>query len=472
MGIIIGLTCALLLAITCSSPAFALSVSPSSVSVEAFTNQDALVWVNVTNNKEYEVFHVNFTRLNDVSFTGISNLSAGQSVSVPVKVRTTAAYSSSVVSNVWCERRSTVDVDPVTYNVTITAGGFVPSVVSLIQGSTVVFRNNDTLTHSVTGSSEDHELSVGASWSKVFDSSGEQVFFDRFSNLQFRANVTSRSSVEFVHDTADDAQLTLAINSVLVETNISMGIVTNDLSAQSNAQKNGVLRVKNDGTVSLRNVRPTAERWVTFTDSGFNLNAGEERFVVFYLTPSISNVSETGKNYSVNFVVSANNALSKNDTLRFVVPLEVVINQNATAAADFFKEKLAFCTQFPTSPLCMTEPVVKEVTKVVYETPPLPYNYSQDDVHRLNRNYLELNDKFDRLSNTMREDSVVIKDKLVVVENVTLGVNNTMTEYSEAFDTWSYGLLGLVVLALLGGGGFVLGRYWLRQKSDEEAIQT
>lgn len=458
----------------------AIIVSPSTISQTVYTFAPATFNLTITNSHSFDIFFLNFSKLNDFTFPALNNLSAGGNITLSGTISTTTAYSNTVSSLITYFYKSNINADPVTKNVSINASGFQPLNSQIIQGSIVRWTNNDTLTHTVTSTIFDQSLAPGETFQFTFNTIGNVSYFDRNTNLQGKVEVLDPFSLQFVHSPDNDVRINFSITSVLVETNLSATLLSGDkYTIDYNSQKGGVIKVSNVGSTQLRNVRMSANQWTLFSQNNFNVNSSQDVFAIFNLIPLITNESETGKNYSIIIDVFSDNALPVKLNLSVSIPLVSQVIPNSTTACDFFREKKVFCTAFPTSPFCATEPIIKEVSIVKYESPPLPYNYTQEDVLQLNRKYMSIDDRFQRFENYVKKGIDDLSNSTTAAransEQTRTTVESLRSENEDRKSlnkTLTVLAIILLVLVVVGGvGGYMLWRF-LKFNKQSGATKT
>lgn len=438
----------------------ALTIDPSGTFQQtAYTFQEQKVNFTIRNNHNFDIFFINFSKLNDFAFPSINNLSAGGNLSIQASILTTAAYNSQVSSLITYYYKTNISVDPVTKNITISSGGFLPQNVDLIKNSQIKWTNDDTLPHTVTSTLFDATLQPGESFSFTFTNTGNVSYFDRNTNLQGKISVIEPFDLQYVHVPANDVELNFSINSILVETNYTASLLSGNLySVEYNKKRDGVLKITNTGLTKLKNVQLSANQWISFSQNNFDLNASQDLFAVFTITPLVTNETETGRNYSLTITLNPVNALQTTLNLTVEIPLVSNVSFNQTTACDFFKEKKDFCNSFPSSPFCATEPIIKEVPIVKYESPPLPYNFTQDDIFQLTRKYLTIDDEMKKLNNFIKQEIDKIDNSTAVTKINTEQSKNTIEELRieneerKSLNKTLIVLMVVVIVLLIAGG--------------------
>lgn len=438
-------------------------VSPSSLSQIVYTGQPAQVEITIKNNFPFEITDLNFSKVQDITFQQFPSILANQSVSFNATVLSTSAYAKATSSTVSFFYASGISSGIITKNLSVTSTGFSTTNTTIVVGSTIVWKNDDSTTHSVTSTLWDNPLSPGSTFAYTFSTLGTYPYYDSFTGHSGFVNVVDASSITKVHNPDYDVSIPISLTSILIETNLSVSILNPQVyTIPYNANQQGVISVKNTGTKTARKIFFNGQ-WTTFSLQGFDVDPGAEKFVVFTIAPQILNSNDTGKNYSINFTLQSNNTLTNSQNILVDIPFFQDVVANSTAASDFFKEKKAFCDAYPTSPFCITEPIIQVQERVVYESPPVPYNFTQDDIKNMIANYNTMKDENSRLNNFIKDEVSHVKEDAANARATSDSTNSVVLDLKESNDQAQSRntiiIVALVSLLVLGGTGFFLRNY-------------
>lgn len=460
----------------------ALVVSPTNQKLLVYTYRPFTFEYNVSNTGNDTIYFLNFSVLKDFQFATLTNLSANQTATLRSNITTDTAYQTTLSGLLYYYVKSGVPVETGVYNVSITSNQFLPNDITIFAGSTVQWYNNDTLTQTVSGSFANANLSPNASFSFTFNAEGNFSYFSSTTNIQGVIRVLNPAPFEFVHNPTLDVPMSYQVDSVLVETELSMDIIITNLTIPYDKSRGGVLHVKNDFNQTAKRVRPGANQWITYSIADplgvFDLAPGEEQFVVFTLQPLVNNVNETGQNYTITLFVSANNTLEISKNISIEVPKVLEIT-NVTSLCDFFREKKTFCDAYPSSAYCVTEPLVRTVDRIVYQSPPLSVNYSSEQVVEMGRAIIIMKDEMQRINNFVKEQNAIIhndtRDALAGVSRTESAVNvlvETGKNNESALRNISIAAFAILFLVVLFGVGGYFGRKWYIAYRLGKATQT
>lgn len=402
-------------------------------------------------------------------------MTAGETKNVQIKIKSNSAYvKTGLQSTMSYFYKSGVVQDITNKKVFINEDGFKNSTVQIFEGSTITWINNDTIPHTVTGMFADQTINASLNFTHTFGTQGNFSYFDQFTGFTGQVQVLDIDQVELIHDPALDKKFKFNITSILVETDLLVTILeSNNFTIPYNGKKEGVIKIDNVGTKTAKGIRFKAN-WTLFNKQDFELNASTTTYVTFTITPAIVNVNDTNKNYVLPINVTTNNTAPVT-SLEFnvFVPQATNISIVEDDAAAFFQEKKEFCTAFPTSPFCITEPVIKEVNQTVYKSPPLPYNYTQEDVNRLNRNYLVMKEELRVISNFIQSEFFGLKntvnDSAAAVSSLEGDVRSVRSKQSELLNEEEENertirfILTFAVITILIGGLVLLSLVFFKQ---------
>lgn len=153
------------------------------------------------------------------------------------------------------------------------------------------------------------------------------------------------------------------------------------------------------------------------------MSPSEQTYIPFTIRPQVLSSDDTNKEYNISIIVYSNNTLPLNKSLSVFVPFKAnfTINDstsqffNKTFSDDFMISFInLFCAKFPDSIYC--KPQVIE--KVIYQSPPVPYTYTQEDIAKNERRTNEV------FANIERYDKDIHTQMSSVVESTTNTKNN------------------------------------------------
>jgi len=444
-----------------------LDITPETQDVSVFTNSAENAYVNLTNNGDKPLYSVSLSASNsDISFIDNDfDLGTNQTKQVKMIISTSATYTETLFVDVIYYERVDVTLQPTEDQISINNGGFDPNDKEVVEGSTIVWTNNDTISHSVTCDRFDVELQPGEQHTYVFSDVGIINYYDKFTNYNGKITILGKQGEDYAHNPNDDLSFALNVNSKKVETTLSIQLIDGDnFTVESNRQKDSVLLVENTGDSTAQSISFKGE-WITYGKSDFYLSPGDKTYVTFTISPQIMSSTETNQTYTKQIIAYSNNTLDVNQNISIFVPYMSNVSVEDTVS-EFFNNTLdddflmalhnMVCLANPEYTYCTPE--IKEV--VVYRSPPINVNYSTEDVHNMFRKQADIYNKVERsdkemnkLISQLNEESTTTRDATVEMKRMVEQLMENQDDSDSQIDTISYIILiiFLVVIMILGG---------------------
>jgi hypothetical protein len=227
-----------------------------------------------------------------------------------------------------------------------------------------------------------------------------------------------------VHSSDDDTSFTLHIVSKLEDTTLSIqSISQTDFTLDYDGSDSGFLIIKNTGSKKAVGVTLSAD-WIAFDKNNFDLSSGSSQAVNFVVSPYITDDSETNKTHTKTIKVSSSNSADVNQNVNIFINYASGFDEGITTEA-WWNAKKAFCTSFPTSPYCATEPVIVYQKVPEYDCPDILANMSAEDVQEILREGLKAYDAAHSTFNFMKTQS---DNNSVAIDQIFHDQNETKTE--------------------------------------------
>jgi len=464
----------------------AITITPTNQEVKIFSNLAKNVFINVTNEINESIYSVHLSSdKNYLTFVDNDfNLTSGESKEIKIAVNTASTFSENTIIKVIFYKRVGVILTPQTLNIGIDQNGFQPQNIEIVKGSTIVWTNNDTIKHSVTSTQFDNDLNQGNTFSFTFNSIGNIEYYDKFTNYNGKVTVIESNGLDLAHNPTLDKEFTLFVNSRKVETELNVDFLENNsFIIEANTLKDSVLIIKNIGNKTAENIELKGE-WISFGKQNIYLAPGEQTYVTYTIQPSILVPEKTNITYINNIIISSNNTLDVIRNVSIYVPLQsnISINDSLTTIFNqsFTPEFLlalrnAVCELYKDHPTCKVE--LKEI--VVYKIPPIPYNHTQEDVHRYLREVqedrekwerfqIEINDRIFRLeqtADTTKNSAIIAKEK---AEELFIQAQNNSKDIDAIF---TFFIIIFIIIGIIGFTFFGL-KYFIKKEKEKKIIQT
>jgi len=313
--------------ILCVGLANALIISPSSQDATLYSSQTQNLYTNITNDLNETIYLVSLSSVNkDITYVdNYFNLSSGGTRNVKMAVLTSNTYNNNSVVNVIFYKNSTVVNTPTTENIYITNSQYLPYEKEIFSGSTIKWRNNDTIRHTVTSYYFDQTLEPGQEYTYTFGSNGNVDYYDKYTIYNGKIYVKDVIGIGMVHNPREDASFNLHINSILVETELNLTFVEgSNFTVNYGDEKESVFYLTNIGSKLSSGIRLTSSpNWLDFGKNDFIIEAGKQSYVPFTIKPLPFTSNETGKDTQITISIVSNNTLKKDYTLSVFVPFVI-----------------------------------------------------------------------------------------------------------------------------------------------------
>jgi len=403
-----------LITVLCPTVLADLQLVPTSLDLNVIGWEQQVITINVTNNHNFDIFNVKFSSVDDFNFPQISEIKVGESKLANIAVLSSTAYTKDINTIVSFEYKVEVTQNVTSQLVVINESGFNPPVVSIKQGGSINWTNEDTISHTVTSTLFDENLAPGSSFSFTFTDPQVLPYTDQINNYQGTVEVQNITEKELVHSSQYDKPLGIKITSILRETTISGLNFENEFTAPNGKVVSGALKLTNTGSKTAVNISLDMI-FATFNKNNFNIDPGQEEIVVYSIQPILDDSNDTNKTYNLTLDVIPLNA----DPLQFNITLFVPFEDQANITdgldpdtAAYFQAKREFCEAFPDSKSCRLDPIIKEIEVPVYLDRPIPYNYSQNDINTMIRDYQTIKDQIQQMSNFFKKQTDDVASKV------------------------------------------------------------
>ncbi len=466
----------------------ALNVEPSSQSIELFTDNAENVFFNITNDGQEEIYYLTLSSDNeDITFIDNQiNLSINETRTIKLLIDTYQSYQETAKINLVYYLMSNVVNTPTQETVSITATGYNPDNLEVFSESTITWINNDTIKHSITSALFDEDLEPGESFPYTYTTIGINQYYDKFTSLQGQVVVKDIIGQGYVHNPQHDQEFNLEIRSKLVETQIKIEFLEkSSFNISVNNREEAVLMIENIGDKTAERVILTSDpNWISFGLNEIYIEKNKKKYIPYTVNPIVSTSSETDKTHQIEIFARGENTFDTNNTISVFIPYKEGVSLNDTAQALFnqtINEDFLIamhnlvCQSNPDYVYCKP----KVVEKIVYQSKPLPYNHTQEDIQRMLRQQEDLNSKIERSLNTYHSEIETIK-----TSSETASKNSAETkilteklqeEYEKSQKSESTAYVVLIVLmillflAIIGYFGVKILLDWIKETNATKA---
>ena len=358
--------------------------------------------INIKNDKNYDVYNITLES-NYLKMNNINKLSVNESIniSVVININAVGSYNENVkllsFTKINCS-----ELGVKTHDITLQNINYNP--LMLCRGDNIRFTNNFTypITLKIYRSSGaeyiSNDININQSYiTQNFDESGNFHFTDRFSALFF-GDIKVNEEESLLHSIDDDFNFNFKI--IALNTSITVDAITLNYSVEYNSEKTTFFVINNIGNEIAYNINLAGE-WFFFDENNFNLGISNSRAINFRIQPFIDDTSKTNKTYVKNITIKTDNGNVIIKEYFIYIPYSLITAANDSLPA-FWMEKKRFCDAFPTSQLCITEPIVIYRNITIYEGPPVNANLSAKKFQELVDEFLSEKAERDTQNNFLK----------------------------------------------------------------------
>lgn len=300
-----------------------ISVTPSVVDVDVFKNVRETFTINISNVGDKDIEILNFSSLDYFTFPAVENFSANSTVEYEFSVQTDSVFEDNFESIASFYYISDIAYEGVDVEVSITDHGFEPQNFTCFVNDKLIFRNTDSVGHTVTryplGSGFDDDVSPGGVLEKVVTEEGIVAFYDREYGYSAQWQASQHSTDTLTHNSDLDEKVYFRVRSVLKDSNFSVDFLDGtEFSVDWNGTVKGVMKITDYAANGLFGVSLSSDSgWVSFDRNNFDISPSDHEYVDFHIKPSgIEQSNQTGKVYPFKITVDSTNSPSESFDLQ------------------------------------------------------------------------------------------------------------------------------------------------------------
>lgn len=376
-----------LLLLTSFALAEEITVSPASINITMLKTESRNVNFTIFNNINYAIsnliidtsnlpFNFQYPTLTSISSGGVLNVNS------QLSCKDRGTFNSQIPIRGSFNRNATSST-PAIYNITVKSDGTLDSYnLNILKGDTVIFRNNyissinlNVYSNSLTLMSNT-PVAFGSSVSQIFTTSGTYSF----SSPSFTGGTI------IVNDNINvivSSYLNVALKCQEQNTSIDVEILepaNRYLNISYNNWGQVALKISNPGSNDAIGLNYNIQ-WGKFSSPPLVINKNAFQIVVFNIIPEISDTAQTGKTYTKTLTISGDNIVSKTIDFSIFIPYaEVSTSGGNISSSAYWVQRMAFCNSHPTSPDCLTAPIIQFQNKTIYQCPPTETNFTSQEV--------------------------------------------------------------------------------------------
>ena len=449
-----------LIIIFCTTNVIALTSNQTSFDVDVTIGEEKEIDIRLTNNEIYDLYNLRI--VSDYMELDPINISSGETKTATITILTSAPGSIDTdVTILAYQKKSCAELGQTTYDINVTGLGVDVDELNICPGDPVQFNNfySPYIEVTIFGTSIlDDRIDVDNSKTyTAFDSVGN-YHFEIFPLIGDGDIIVSETEV-FVHNADDDEDLSFDIESSYEDTTIDADLYKNNFTLEYDEAKNNYVVLENIGSKTAYNITLSGDWFISFDKNNFNLTAGDSIAVNFMVSPVIFDEDDTNKSYFKKLKIEGNFPTIEKD-------VNIFVNYSALDDQDiasWWESKKNFCDNYPTSPYCVTEPIVKEVEVPKYDCPSILAEMDPEDVREVMQSIIRVEDGFMTFENWLKQLMFGING------TIELSGNSTLSAYEEAkraadearatkilFIVLIVFTLFLVIFAVIAGAAYII----------------
>lgn len=401
-------------------------ISPNPLNSTTIIGKQINHTITINNTYNFDVFNFTFGNLTDLGFTFPNvYVEANTKKTYTISVNPSQSKTQNLENNIRFHYHANIPEEVTTYDVLITDNGFIPRFITIREGDTIKWINQDDIVHTVFSQFFNEQIEVNQSYSYTFNQKGtfnyQDPFWDEFFNFNGEVNVINRTSAEEVYNPNYDFKWTTNLKYTLNPTELELTWFEDNFEVGATSQTEGSVRIKNIGNETAENIYLSANsEWIQFQENNFSLEEDSNNFVEYKLIPVIFETDATNKSYKIDLFVEGSNTQRYNKSINVFIPYREITEDFGSSENFLLWFENVFCPAHPTNYFCNpNQTVIIEGNGTLNQT--VPINVSATDFKEIKDYIANLLTTQIRQGNDLQQ----IDDRNKIVE----GLNKTLFDY-------------------------------------------
>ena len=327
--------------------------------IESTINVAHQVPVTFTNNEGEDIYNITLSSgPSYITFNQIDSLGDNQTIQRDISITTT--QSGNLLPSLIFSFKKNTTVSPQTHEINITDISFGFSG-QIRQGDIVNFRNVDTINHNIecvgiNGNQQEMFTPNQVKSAYAFDKIETVVCTE--TDYFYNINIGVSSNLDLT--TFYESNIVLNINSLNIETTVDTIVDIQYVNATLDYEdvRDVIMRIRNTGPNLAKNIRFSDNQgWVTYSANDFDLDSGQERLVVATIDPILTLTSQTNLTHIISLRTYGANFIENAKDVGIFINYHDFDEYGGTGVD--WEEKRIFCEENPTSPYCISAPVIE-----------------------------------------------------------------------------------------------------------------
>ena len=337
----------------------AISISPNPIVLSQQISSTKNYTIQIQNNFNFNIFDFNFTNLTQYGFINPNiTILANETKNVTLVFSPTSSFFGIAKSIVKFKYFADIPTAVTTYNSNINSApnGFSETFILLRQGDSIKWKNQDTISHTITSSLFTTTITPGSTYTHTFNQLGTfeitDPTWDEFPKFHQNVQVIERTSSEKVTNPDYNYEFNLNISFLLNPTTLEFELLEDNFEVPATGETEGLMRIKNIGNTTAEQITISSDSiWIDPKENNFNLNPNGQKFVAYKISPAIFNTDGTNKTYSINITIQSLNSELQSKQISVFVPFSQVF-QDTESAEFVFSLLEKFCNANPNNLFC------------------------------------------------------------------------------------------------------------------------
>jgi len=377
-----------------------LKIEPQPADITTKVGIPQTFQMSITNNYSFQLFDFSFSNLTDFNFPDIT-LNPNQTKLIDFTVDKDESFSGQIQSKVKFNYFVNLPEETLTHYINITGFGYDPDYLIIRESDTVIWKNIDDITHTVTSATFDLTLLVNQSASHTFNTVETVTYQDLILFYPGTIEVINKTSQQKVHNPNYDYTWIVNLNAISNPTTLEVESLETNYTISATGLTEGMLKIKNTGNgVADKTSLYSDSDWIIFETNNFSLSIGETKYVKYTIAPLIFSTNETNKTYNINLKTKSLN------TEEYTIPISVYvpyweIPKDIKDVENILRLIENFCKQNPTNAFCNTT-IGSEGEKVIYKDIEIPVNLTATEVYTMLKRMQRIEDSNQRTDNKLK----------------------------------------------------------------------
>lgn len=450
-----------------------LIISPNNLDFQVLDNQIVNLQVTIYNNYTFPIYNVSLTELPlKVISDKIQILNNQTSAIVNITVQSNEPFQASKNAKIIFFMKAIRQEAVSTIQVNITRDGFLPRYPVIIKGSTIKWNNQDNIIHSVTSTSFDQNLNPNQEFSYAFNTEGEYPYHDTHLGYYGSIFVINSTVEEYVYFPDYAVNFPLNLNIFLHQTDLTIELMESNLSCGVGIGCETVVKLTNPTNVTALNISISG---ATANKNNFDLNGNSNTFVLLKILPTATTTLETNATRIQELIVSGLNFPTITQPISFYLPYFDLDGYNSSQDnSDLLIQQLRmFCALNPNSLICNQTRKIEYVNNTKFIDRPLPYNYTQQDIHDLKYDITDTRTKQEELNtvcNALKDSNELMYKMLINMTDASNIDRQQREDLTSEVRFLRRALLVVVIIAVLLAGTIAFLYFYGKEDKEQNLM--